>query len=56
MITDRNTTNLRTGTTAEECGRRVRSDAESQAIARELQRAVLLRNGHHTVYNSSPGL
>jgi hypothetical protein len=35
MNTDRNTTNLRTGTTAEECGRRVRSDAESQAIARE---------------------
>ena len=35
MITDRNTTNLRTGTTAEDFGRRVRSDSESQAIARE---------------------
>ena len=35
MIIDRNTTNLRTGTTAEDFGRRVRSDSESQAIARE---------------------
>ena len=35
MITARNTTNLRTGRTAEDFGRRVRSDAESQAIARE---------------------
>ena len=35
MITDRNTTNLRTGTTADDFGRRVRSDSESQAIARE---------------------
>lgn len=35
MITHRNTTNSRTGTTAEDFGRRVRSDADSQAMARE---------------------
>jgi hypothetical protein len=34
MRTDTNTTNSRTGTNAEDCGRRVRSDAESQAVAR----------------------
>jgi hypothetical protein len=35
MITDKDTANSRTGTTTEGFGRRVRSDAESQAVARE---------------------
>ena len=35
MITHWNTINWRTGTTGEGCGRRMRSDSESQAVASE---------------------